>query len=281
MPRAIWSGAISFGLVNIPVKLYSAVKDKEIHFHMLHKADGTRVKQQLFCPTDDKTIQRSEVEKGYEVSPGHYVIVTADELEALEPKETRMIEMQDFVDMSEIDPIYFEHPYYLVPNEEAKKAYSLLVKAMKDSKRIGIGKFVMRNKEYLAAIRPYEDMIILETMHFAEEIVQSSEVGGIEEQHKPAERELKMAGQLIDTLAADFEPDKYKDEYRDAVHDLIEAKAKGEEYVMPPPPVPEAQVVDLMAALEKSLAKAREQKGKGAEPEKREKVAAGARRKKS
>ena len=262
MPKAIWSGAISFGLVNIPVKLFSAVQDKDIHFHMLHKADGTRVRQQLYCPTDDKTIPRSEVEKGYEVSPGQYVVVTSEELEGLVPKASRMIEMQDFVEMSEIDPIYFQHPYYLVPDEDAKKAYSLLARSMKESKRIGIGKFVMRGKEYLAAIRPYKDMIVLETMHFAEDIVESSEVGGAEDGHKPAERELKMAGQLIDMLASDFEPGKYKDEYREAIHDLVETKAQGKEYVMPAAPVPEAQVVDIMAALEKSLAKAREKKEK-------------------
>lgn len=260
MPRAIWSGSISFGLVNIPVKLYSAVRDMGVRFHMLHKGDGTRVKQQLYCPTDDKTIPRSETEKGYEVSPGQYVVVTSEELEALEPKASRMIEMQDFVDMSEIDPIYFEHPYYLVPDEQAKNAYDLLARAMKDSGRVGIGRFVMRGKGYLAAIRPLDGMIVLETMRYADEVVASSEVKETHEPDEPAERELKMAGQLIDALASGFEPEKYRDEYVDAVRELIDAKAEGKEYVMPPAEAPQGEVVDLMAALEKSLQKARKQK---------------------
>jgi len=260
MPRAIWSGSISFGLVNIPVKLFSAVRDREVHFHMLHKDDGQRVKQQLLCPAEDKVVSRTDVVKGYEVADDQYVVVTDDELEALEPKATRMIEMLDFVKMSEIDPVYFQHPYYLVPEEQSGKAYGLLVTAMREAGRIGVGRLVMRGKEYLAAIRPYQDMIILETMHFAEDVVSASDIEEMPEQQEPTERELKLAGQIIDTLSDSFDPGKYHDDYRDAVRALIDSKAEGKEYVMPPP-VEEGKVIDLMSALEKSLERAREQKG--------------------
>ena len=260
MPRAIWSGSISFGLVNIPVKLFSAVRDREVHFHMLHKDDGQRVKQQLLCPAEDKVVSRTDVVKGYEVADDQYVVVTDDEPEALEPKATRMIEMLDFVKMSEIDPVYFQHPYYLVPEEQSGKAYGLLVTAMREAGRIGVGRLVMRGKEYLAAIRPYQDMIILETMHFAEDVVSASDIEEMPEQQEPTERELKLAGQIIDTLSDSFDPGKYHDDYRDAVRALIDSKAEGKEYVMPPP-VEEGKVIDLMSALEKSLERAREQKG--------------------
>jgi DNA end-binding protein Ku len=272
MPRAIWSGSISFGLVNIPVKLYSAVRDREVHFHMLHQEDGQRIKQQLVCPAEDKVVSRSDVVKGYEVSADQYVVVTDDELEALEPKATRMIEMLDFVKISEIDPVFFQHPYYLVPDEQSGKAYGLLLTAMRDSERIGVGKLVMRGKEYLVAIRPYDTMIVLETMHFAEEVVSASDIEEMPEQPEATERELKLAGQIIDALADSFDPARYHDDYRDAVRALIDSKVEGREYVMPPPVEEEGKVIDLMAALEKSLARAREQKGGASRPAKKEKA---------
>ena len=277
MPRAIWSGSISFGLVNIPVKLYSAVRDREVHFHMLHEEDGQRIKQQLVCPAEDKVVSREDLVKGYEVSADRYVVVTDDELEALEPKATRMIEMLDFVKISEIDPVFFQHPYYLVPDEQSGKAYGLLLAAMRDSERIGVGKLVMRGKEYLVAIRPYDTMIVLETMHFAEEVVSASDIEEMPEQPEATERELKLAGQIIDALADSFDPERYHDDYRDAVRALIDSKVEGREYIMPPPvEEEEGKVIDLMAALEKSLARAREQKGGASRPAKKEKAAAGA-----
>ena len=276
MPRAIWSGSISFGLVNIPVKLYSAVRDREVHFHMLHQEDGQRIKQQLVCPAEDRVVSRSDVVKGYEVSADQYVVVTDDELEALEPKATRMIEMLDFVKISEIDPVFFQHPYYLVPDEQSGKAYGLLLTAMRDSERIGVGKLVMRGKEYLVAIRPYDTMIVLETMHFAEEVVSASDIEEMPEQPEATERELKLAGQIIDALADSFDPARYHDDYRDAVRALIDSKVEGREYVMPPPVEEEGKVIDLMAALEKSLARAREQKGGASRSAKKEKAASGA-----
>lgn len=264
MARAIWSGAISFGLVNIPVKLFSAVRDTNIHFHMLHGKDGVRVRQQLVCPLDDEEVERDEVVKGYEVNPDQYVVVSSEELEDLAPKASRMIEILDFVGLSEIDPLYYQHPYYLVPDEQAGKAYGLLVSSMKDSKRVGIGKFVMRGKEYLGALRPVGEVLVLETMHFADEVVALSDLDEeMPEAAEPSEREMKLAGQLIDTLAASFDPAQYRDEYRESVMDLINAKAEGKEYVMPPPVEEEGKVIDLMAALEKSLSRARDGKGDG------------------
>ncbi len=264
MARAIWSGAISFGLVNIPVKLFSAVRDTNIHFHMLHGKDGVRVRQQLVCPLDDEEVERDEVVKGYEVNPDQYVVVSSEELEDLAPKASRMIEILDFVGLSEIDPLYYQHPYYLVPDEQAGKAYGLLVSSMKDSKRVGIGKFVMRGKEYLGALRPVGEVLVLETMHFADEVVALSDLDEeMPEAAEPREREMKLAGQLIDTLAASFDPAQYRDDYRESVMDLINAKAEGKEYVMPPPVEEEGKVIDLMAALEKSLSRARDGKGDG------------------
>jgi DNA end-binding protein Ku len=262
MARAIWSGSISFGLVNIPVKLYSAVKDTNIHFHMLHEKDGVRVRQQLVCPLDDEQVDRDEVVKGFEISPEQYVTVTSDELADLAPKASRTIDILDFVSVSEIDPVYYQHPYYLIPDEQAAKAYGLLVIAMKDAGRVGISKFVMRDKEYLAALRVKGDVIVLETMHFADEVVGTAELEGeVPEFQKHAERELKIAGQLIDMLAATFDPDQYRNDYNDSVMDLIKTKAEGKEYVMPPPVKEEGKVIDIMSALEKSLARAREARG--------------------
>jgi DNA end-binding protein Ku len=266
MPRAIWSGAISFGLVNIPVKLYSAVKDTNIHFHMLHEKDGVRVRQQLVCPLDDEEVDRDEVVKGYEINPDQYVVVSSEELDELAPKASRMIEILDFVGLSEIDPVYYDHPYYLVPDEQAGKAYGLLARSMTDSDRVGIGKFVMRGKEYLGALRPVGGVLVLETMHFADEVAQVSDLDEeMPEATEPSERELKLARQLIDTLAASFEPTKYHDDYKEAVMDLINTKAEGKEYVMPPAVEEGGKVIDLMSALEQSLTRAREAQGEGDE----------------
>jgi DNA end-binding protein Ku len=257
MPRAIWSGSISFGLVSIPVKLYGAVKDHNVHFHMIHEKDGGRVRQQLVCSLDGESLNTDQLVKGYEVSPDRYVTVTPDELRDLAPKASRTIEILDFVGLSQIDPIYYQHPYYLVPDEKAGRAYGLLLRSMKDSGRVGIGKFVMREREYLAALRPVGDVLVLATMHFADEVVRASNLEGeIPDLGEPSERELKMAGQLIDMLAASFEPEKYHDDYRESVMDLIDSKAEGSEYVMPLP-APEGKVIDIMSALEKSIERAR------------------------
>jgi DNA end-binding protein Ku len=264
--KAIWSGSISFGLVNIPVKLLSALKDKDVHFHMLHGADGARVQQKLVCPADGKEIARSEVVKGYEFAPDRYVTVQPEELEGLAPKAGRAIEIQDFVNLSEIDPIYYDRPYYLAPDKNSEKAYRLLLEAMARSQKVAVARFVMREKEYLAALRPDASggTLLLETMRFADEITSVREIEAEAEMGaaRPAvsDRELNIAEQLIDSLTSDFEPEKYRDDYRDRVQTLLDRKVRGEEVVVPPTPEEPARVIDLVSALEASLAEAKQRK---------------------
>ena len=260
MPRALWSGAISFGLVSIPVKLFGAVRDRGVHFHLLHAADGMRLRQKLECPADGEEVTPDDIVKGYEINPDQYVIVHSDELDSLAPKASRAIEILDFVNLAEIDPVYYQHPYFLVPEEQAARPYSLLVRAMGDSGKTGIGKFVMRNKEYLAALRPVGGLICLQTMHFADEVVGAAEAAELPGQQEPSERELSIAMQLIDALASPFEPEKYHDEYRESVMELVESKAEGQEIVVPPAVEEPGKVIDLMSALEQSLARARDKK---------------------
>lgn len=263
MARAIWSGAISFGLVNIPVKLYGAVTDRNVHFHMLHEKDNVRVRQRLWCPADDDEVTLDDIVKGYEISPDQYVVVKPDELEELAPKASRMIEILDFVDITEIDPIYYQHPYYLLPDEQGARAYVLLLRAMKDAGKVGIGKFVMRDKEYLAALRPLGDVVCLETMHFADEVIQADSIEPLPQVGEARERELQMAQQLIDSLSDSFEPEKYHNDYRESVMELVEAKAEGQEYAMPAAAEEPGKVIDLMAALEASVKSARGKAGAG------------------
>src|SRR4051812_29059476 len=169
MARSIWTGALSFGLVNIPVKVYTAVREERVAFHLLHDQDKVRLKQKMICPEDGKEVHREHMVKGYEISPDRYVIVSEEELEAAAPKSSRVIELQDFVDLKEIDPVFFDRPYYLAPAAHAEKAYKLLVDAMEKTGKVGIAKFTMRSKEYLAALRPSDGVIVLETMHFDNE----------------------------------------------------------------------------------------------------------------
>jgi DNA end-binding protein Ku len=257
MPRAIWSGSISFGLLNVPVKLYSAVSKKAVSFRELRAEDGSRIRHKRVAEADGEEVPYEEIVKGYEVAPEQYVVMTREELEELDPKRTRAIEIQDFVDLDEIDPIYFDHPYYLGPDKGAEKAYALLVKAMGDANKVAIARFVLRNKEHLAAIRPMGNVLTMATMRFADEVVSTAEIEDAvgENGEKPQKRELEMAKALIDSLAGDFKPDKYKDEYREELLALIERKAKGESVVeaVSEEPTP-TKAPDLMAALEESLA---------------------------
>ena len=176
MARAMWSGAISFGLVNIPVKLYTAIHEERVGFHLLHDEDKVRLKQQMICPEHNKPVHREHMVRGFEISPDKYVIMSEEEIEAAEPKSSRVIEIQDFVALADIDPVYFDRPYYLVPQQHAEKPYRLLVEAMEKTGKVGIAKFTMRNKEYLAALRATEGVICLETMHFNEEVTQPRDV---------------------------------------------------------------------------------------------------------
>jgi DNA end-binding protein Ku len=257
MPRAIWSGSISFGLLNVPVKLYSAVSKKNVSFRELRAEDGSRIRHKRVAEADGEEVPYEEIVKGYEIAPEQYVVLTRDELEELDPKKTRAIEIQDFVDLDEIDPIYFDHPYYLGPDKGAEKAYALLVKAMKESNKVAIARFVLRNKENLAAIRPMDNVLTMATMRFADEVVSPKEIEEVvsENGETPKKQELEMAKQLIDSLAGDFDATKYEDEYRNELLDLIERKAKGEKVVeaVSEEPTP-TKAPDLMAALEESLA---------------------------
>jgi DNA end-binding protein Ku len=260
--RAIWSGSISFGLLNVPVRLFSAVSKQTVRFRELREGDGSRVKHKRVAESDGKEVPYEMIVKGYEYAPDQYVILTKDELSELDPKKTRAIEIQDFVDLDDIDPIYFEQPYYLGPDKGAERAYALLVQAMKDARKVAIARFVLRNKEHLAAIRPMDDVLTLTTMRFHDEVSSPEDLDGevFEEAKpkKPEKRELEMATQLIESLTSDFEPGKYRDEYREELLDLLQKKAEGEEVVSSPTEEPEpTKAPDLMAALEESLAAVR------------------------
>jgi DNA end-binding protein Ku len=273
MARAIWSGSISFGLLNVPVKLYSAVSKQTIRFKELREKDGSRVRHKRVAEKDGKEVEYDDIVKGYEYAPDQYVILTRDELAELDPKKTRAIEIQDFVDLDEIDPIYFEQPYYLGPDKGAAKAYGLLVKAMKDSRKVAVARFVLRNKEHLAAIRPMGDVLTLATMRFHDEVTPVEDLGEElgDSPGKLDKREVEMAMRLIDSLSTDFEADKYRDEYREELLSLLEQKAEGKEVVSAPTEAPKpTKAPDLMAALEESLAAVRGEEagadGDGARP---------------
>ncbi len=257
MARAIWSGTISFGLLNVPVKLYSAVSRKTIRFNELRESDSSRVRHKRVAEADDKEVPYEEIVRGYEISPDRYVVFSRDELEQLNPAKTRAIEIQDFVDIEQIDPIYFDSPYYLAPAEGAEKAYGLLVRAMEASGKAAIARFVLRNKEHLAAIRPMDGVLTLTTMRFADEVVSPKELDDVLPDSSPRveKREREMAEKLIDSLAADFKPEKYRDEYREQLLSLIEQKAEGKQVVASESEEPEpTKAPDLMAALEESVA---------------------------
>jgi DNA end-binding protein Ku len=257
MPRSIWRGAISFGLVNVPVKLYSAVSKKTVRFNQLHGTDGARIQQKRVCSKDGEEVPFEDIVKGYEISPDRYVVITPEELDALDPKKTRTIDIEDFVDLDEIDPLYYEHPYYLAPDTGASKAYKLLLTALKETNKVAIARVVIRSKEYLTAIRPAGDVLTMETMLFADELVDPDQIDELPEADVNAtKREVEMARQLIDSLATDFDPTRYRDEYRDRVLELIEQKAEGREVALQPEPEAPTEVPDLMAALEASLAAA-------------------------
>jgi DNA end-binding protein Ku len=253
----MWSGAISFGLVNVPVKLYSAVSRKTVRFHQLNGKTGTRIAQKRVDPSTGDEVNFEDLVKGYELTKEHYVVITPEELDALDPEKSRTIDIEDFVDLADIDPVYYDHPYYLIPDKGATKAYGLLLNAMRESGKVAIARVVLRTKENLVAIRPAPgDVLMMETMIFADEVVPPGDIEDLPEakELKASDRELKMAQQLIDSLSSDFEPEKYHDEYREKVLELIERKAAGEEIAVQPEAPEPKKVPDLMAALEASLA---------------------------
>ena len=265
--RPIWSGSISFGLVTIPVRLFTAVREKRLHFRTLHDQDKVPLKQKMYCPADGKEVHPEHTVKGYEIEKDRFVVIRQDELESARPKGTKAIEIQDFVELEEIDPLFFDRPYYVAPKPEGAKPYKLLLEAMERTKKVGIARVVMWNKEYLAALRPLDGALVLETMHFNDEVVKMDTVPGVEVKAKVDDRELKMATQLIDSLSTDFKPAKYKDEYREQVMEIIERKAAGEEIHTAPTREEKGagRATNLMAALEASLAKSRGGGGGGGE----------------
>ncbi len=258
MARAIWSGSISFGLLNVPVKLYSAVARRGISLREIRESDGVRIRHRRVAEGTDEEVPYESITKAFELAKDRYVPLSKDELASLDPQKTRAIEVQDFVEISEIDPIYFDSPYYLGPAEGAERAYSLLARAMQGSGKVAIARFVFRNKEHLAAIRPGDGVLTLTTMRFADEVVPPSELDDVlpSEQPKVAKREIEMAEQLIDSLTRDFDPAAYRDEYREQLLAMIERKAAGEEIVAAPEGEEReaTKAPDLMAALEESIA---------------------------
>lgn len=260
MPRAIWSGAVSFGLVSIPVKLYNAVSRKSVSFNQIDSRTGARIRYKKVSDADGEEVPSEAIVKGYALSSGDYVLLGDDELGALDPEASRTVEIEQFVDLDEIDPIYYDAAYYAAPDKAAKKPYALLVKAMEEQNRVAIARFVMRSKQYLSVLRADDGILVLATMVYADEVndpaalVELDDVDDVE----VSDRELRMARQLVDSLTEEFDPGKFEDTYRNRVLDLIERKAAGEEVLAPPTPVAETQLVDLMAALEESVREAKE-----------------------
>jgi DNA end-binding protein Ku len=257
MARSIWTGAISFGLVTVPVKLYSSVSRKTVRFHQLNGKTGVRIAQKRVDPSTGDEVAYDEIVKGFELSPDRYVLIEPDELESLEPKKTKTIEIEDFVELSDIDPIYYDHPYYLAPGTGGAKPYRLLLEAMRETEKVAIAKVVIRQKESLVAIRALQDHDVLEmaTMLFADEVVDPARLDDIPgaDDVKTNDRELAIAKQLVESLAGEFEPEKYHDTYREAVLEMIEKKAAGEEIVVQEEAEEAAPVPDLMSALKASL----------------------------
>jgi DNA end-binding protein Ku len=254
MPRPIWSGSLSFGLVNVPVKLMSATRDRGIHFNQLHEKDKARIEVRRVCTKENVEVPWEEVARGYELDNGDVIMLTDEELDAADPKKTRTIDIEAFVDLEEIDPIYFDHPYFLVPdsNEAAVRAYHLLREVMEQSGRVAIARFVLRTKEYLVAVRARGNAISLTTMRFHDEVRGPGDAG-IGELPKAKKAQVDQAVTLIESLKRDFEPENYEDEHRKRLLAIIERKRKGQEIVIPDEPETPAAAPDLMAALEASI----------------------------
>ena len=275
MPRSIWTGAISFGLVTVPVKLYSAVSRKTVRFHQLNKETGVRIQQKRVDPTTGEEVAYDDIVKGYELTPDQYVVIEPGELDALDPKKTKSIEIEDFVSLDEIDPIFYDHPYYLAPGAGGAKPYRLLLEAMRETNRVAIANVVIRSKQQLVALRPMGDNVLaMSTMVYPDEVIDAAiidELGAVEDIEVNS-RELDIAKQLVDSLAGPFDADKYRDTYREEVLALVERKAAGKEIaVQPAAAEEEAEVPDLMSALKASLdaVKARDGDGDGGQATKK------------
>ena len=257
MPRAIWKGAVSFGMVSIPIKLYTATDEKDVSFNLLHKKDGARIKQQRYCPEDDAVIEWNDVARGYEIAPDQYVIMEPGDFEKVPVDTTHTIEITDFVPSEQIDPIYYQKTYYLEPEKIGGKPFALLREVLKDSKLVALAKVTLRQKEQLCTLRVYNNTISLETMYYADEIRATDEID-VPEEGALGEKELQMAKSLVEMLTGNFEPEKYHDNYREALLELIERKSEGQEIKRPAPVA--GKVTDLMEALRASVEAARREK---------------------
>jgi DNA end-binding protein Ku len=269
MARAIWTGAISFGMVTVPVKLYSAIDRKTVRFHQLSGKSGTRVVQKRIDPSTGEEVAYADLVKGYELGPDRYVVIEPSELDALAPTKTKTIEIEDFVELSQIDPVFYDHPYYLAPAVGGAKPYRLLLEAMRETGKVAIARVVIRSKEQLVALRPIGDVLGMATMIFADEVLSPDRLDELADASavKTTKRELDIAKQLVDSLAGDFEPEKYSDSYRGEVLAMIERKAEGKQVIIQPP-VQESEPAapDLMSALKASLDAVREREGAAAKP---------------
>jgi DNA end-binding protein Ku len=264
-PRSVWTGTISFGLVNVPVKAYTAVHDHDVHFHQLDRKSGARVRNKKVSEKSGRALEADDIEMGFEVTTGRYVTFDKDELEALKPASTRAIEVTDFVALDDIDPIYYERTYWLAPDgDPAKKSYGLLLAGMEDRQRVAIGTVVMRNKQYLTAVRPLDGALAMSTMRFADEVVPKAEIEPVPSRRaKPDAKTLRLATQLIDALSADWNPKAYHDTYTEELRSRIAAKEAGEDVTEPEEPQEtSARVVDLMEALEASVSRAKSRRGR-------------------
>ncbi|MDQ3114556.1 MAG: Ku protein [Actinomycetota bacterium] len=270
MARAIWTGYLSFGLVVLPVGLFSAIEQRDMRFNQFERETGKRVKYKRVAEDTDREVPYEKIVKGLETASGDYVMLTPQELASVEPGKSKTIEIGDFVSLDEIDPIYFEKSYYLAPKDkDAGKPYALLLQAMQDAERVGIAMFVMRGRQYLAAIRPSDDVLVLETLYYADEVRDpKTSLDRLPEQVDLSSREIGVAKSLIEQMTVPWEPDRYKDAYREAVLDLAKAKEDGKEVTIAPVKKEDTKVVDLTAALERSIAAAKEKRaGAKAEPE--------------
>jgi DNA end-binding protein Ku len=262
MPRSLWSGSLSFGLVNVPVAMVAAVRDLDLHFRQLHEKDGAPIETQRWCSKEDVEVPYEEITRAFEFDDGSQVIVTDEELEAIEPRRTRTIEIEQFVDLAEVDPVYFDHPYYLLPagsDDGSTRAYRLLVDVMARTERAAVGQFVMRAKEYLAIVRARDGALMLSTMLFADEVRPSKDVDNAgQKSHKPSAQQLKAAVAVIEELSGEWEPGAWKDRYRRRLQDLVSRKRKGKTVKAPEPQqTAPSETPDLMAALEQTLAEMR------------------------
>jgi DNA end-binding protein Ku len=252
MAASVWSGYLTFGLISIPVRLFSGARSSGISFNQLHRDDLTRVKQQLICPADNKVLERSDIVKGYEYRKNEYVVIEPEEIKQIEPKTAKNMEILEFVKASEVDPVYFDSSYYLMPEEAGRRPYALLTKALAESEYVGIAKLTMHNREYTVFLRPHEGGMMLHTMYYEEEVRKVEGFGAPDVELKDAE--VKVAHQLIEALAAEWEPEKFKDDFQENLKNLIQTKLEGGKIAEVEKPKKIAPVVDLMAALKQSLA---------------------------